>query len=289
MSDPSFILVIMERQEQTNPDLGLSNSGFSGLETETNSNAPNAGGLEDLSGISSRLQRLEWLDEIRQLVAKYALALDMRNMDALVSLFPTDVRVGKGRQGRTALKEWFDETLRHQFTGTAHVTGNHIIEFDDEFDDAGLGGAGWNAEPDRSGHPTARGVVYSRNEHECGDEWVIMTMMYWDNYELINDRWLFRRRLPLYWYATDLNKPPIGSAKMRWPGRERYDGGWEKFWPSWDKFWKTADADVSVPVDLSQSTEVGAAADTDLAEVDIARFLTYMRAGTTDLPSVRVR
>ena len=23
-------------------------------------------------------------------------------------------------------------------------------------------------------------------------------------------------------YATDLNKPPIGDMKMRWPGREPY-------------------------------------------------------------------
>jgi hypothetical protein len=36
--------------------------------------------------------------------------------------------------------------------------------------------------------------------------------------------WYFRRRLPCYWYATDLNKPPIGDSKMRWPGREPYDG-----------------------------------------------------------------
>ena len=36
--------------------------------------------------------------------------------------------------------------------------------------------------------------------------------------------WFFRRRLPCYWYATDLNKPPIGDQKMRWPDRASYDG-----------------------------------------------------------------
>ena len=60
--------------------------------------------------------------------------------------------------------------------------------------------------------------MYSKNEHECGAEWVIMQMLYWDDYERIDGRWYFRRRLPCYWYASDLNKPPIGDMKMRWPG-----------------------------------------------------------------------
>ena len=110
-----------------------------------------AGTLED------RVARLAATDEIRQLVAKYCLALDMRDLDALCGLFPADVRVSRDSSGRAALKAWFNDTLRNQFTGTAHVTGNHIIEFDT---------------PDH-----ARGVLYSRNEHETGDKWIIMTMM----------------------------------------------------------------------------------------------------------------
>lgn len=178
---------------------------------------------------AERLARLESLDEIRQLVAKYCLALDMRDLDALCGLFPEDVRVSREASGRQALKIWFDQTLREQFTGTAHVTGNHIIEFDDD--------------------ATARGLVYSRNEHETGDEWIIMTMMYWDRYERIDGRWLFRRRLPLYWYATDLNRPPIGANKMRWPDREPYEGGYADFFPAWRKFWSAGyDAESEVPV-----------------------------------------
>lgn len=165
----------------------------------------------------ARLERLESLDEIRQLAARYALSLDMRDLDAHVNLFAEDIQVGKERQGRAELKRWLDDTLRRQFTGTAHHIGNHIIEFED---------------PDH-----ARGVVYSKNEHETGPEWVIMQMMYYDNYERIAGRWYFRRRLPLYWYATDLNKPPLGDRKMRWPGREPYEGGWHSIWPSWQEFW----------------------------------------------------
>lgn len=182
---------------------------------------------------AERLARLESLDEIRQLVAKYCLALDMRDLDALCGLFPEDVRVSRDASGRRALKVWFDQTLREQFTGTAHVTGNHIIEFDDP--------------------ETARGLVYSRNEHETGDEWIIMTMMYWDCYERIAGRWMFRRRLPLYWYATDLNRPPIGANKMRWPDREPYEGGYADFFPAWREFWSAeyeVDSEVPAPAPL---------------------------------------
>jgi hypothetical protein len=201
----------------------------------------------------SRIDRVESRDAIRQLTAQYCLALDMRDLDALVNLFPEDVRVSRETHGRKALRTWFDETLRVQFTGTAHVTGNHIIEFDD------------------ADH--ARGLVYSRNEHETGPEWVIMTMMYWDQYERLAGRWLFRRRVPLYWYATDLNKPPIGDRKMRWPGREPYEGGWGDFWPSWKRFWSGAldlEADVAPPA-------------------PIEGFLAALRAGAPESLRVRVR
>ena len=86
--------------------------------------------MSEASDILARIDRLESLDEIRQLAAKYSLALDMRDLDALVNLFPEDVRVGRDNVGRAHFKQWMDETLRQQFTGTAHHIGNHIIEFE---------------------------------------------------------------------------------------------------------------------------------------------------------------
>jgi hypothetical protein len=37
--------------------------------------------------LAERIERLESIDEIRQLAAKYALSLDMRDLDAHVNLF----------------------------------------------------------------------------------------------------------------------------------------------------------------------------------------------------------
>jgi hypothetical protein len=211
-----------------------------------------------MMSLEERLHRLESIEEIRQLVAKYALSLDMRDLDAHVNLFAPDIRVSREETGRAALKKWLDDTLRLQFTGTSHQTGNHIIEFDD------------------SDH--ALGVVYSKNEHETpsdgGDEWVIMQMIYWDNYERIDGRWYFRRRLPCYWYATDLNKPPIGDQKMRWPDRMAYEGAYHELFPSWEKFWKNPPRDGVTP-------EVAPPA-------PLEEFLKTMRAGAPD-PRIRVR
>ena len=41
----------------------------------------------------------------------YALALDSRDMDMMVSLFTPDVRVGREERGRDALRVWFVKTL----------------------------------------------------------------------------------------------------------------------------------------------------------------------------------
>ena len=50
---------------------------------------------ETRQGLEERLDRLESIDEIRQLVAKYSLSLDMRDLDAHVNLFAQDIRVSR--------------------------------------------------------------------------------------------------------------------------------------------------------------------------------------------------
>ena len=202
--------------------------------------------------LEERIDRLESLDAIRQLPAKYALALDMRDMDAMVSLFPEDVKVGRKASGRLALRAYMDATLRAPFTGTSHHIGGHVIDFTD---------------PDH-----AQGIVYSKNEHETGEEWVIMQMMYADDYVREDGRWYFARRLPLYWYASDLNKPPIGPDKMRWPGTDWTEGNFHKLFPSFEDYWSRG-GDHGGPV-------------ADPAPLD--KFIATMRRGQA-APKVKVR
>ena len=170
--------------------------------------------------VQARLDRLESLEEIRQLVSKYALAIDCRDLDALVHLFVDDVQVGRDRHGRSALKEWYDDLLRHRFGQTAHLVANHIIEFD--------------------GIDRAHGVVYCRAEHEMGERFVIVLLQYYDDYERHDGRWLFRRHRPLYWYACDVTERPVGGRRLRWPDGDPADGDLPEWWPSWREFWEQA-------------------------------------------------
>ena len=100
-----------------------------------------------MSDLAARLDRIESRDAIRQLAFKYALAIDMRDMDGIVTLYVEDVKISKEESGRQALKRIFAEVVR-TFTTSVHAVANHLIEFDD---------------PD-----SAHGVVYCRCEHEVG-------------------------------------------------------------------------------------------------------------------------
>lgn len=179
--------------------------------------------------LQRRIERLEALDEIRQLAAKYAVALDMRDLDSLVNLFVEDVGVPGGRQGRAALRQWYDTELRRDLLGSAHGVHGHVIDVHD------------------GDHAT--GLVYSRNDLETGSVWVMELLAYLDAYERRDGRWFFLRRTPLFWYESDHTDPPIGPRKMRWPNTTAHDGGFHDAFPSWAEFRAsdTGRADAPVP------------------------------------------
>ncbi|RSU17188.1 nuclear transport factor 2 family protein [Sphingomonas koreensis] len=166
--------------------------------------------------IIARLGRIEAIEAIRQLAFGYALCVDARDLDALVSLYVDDVRVGEGKQGRPALRETFDAALR-QFTTSAHHVTNHLIEL--------LG-------PD-----DAIGLVSCRIEHEVGPDWVTASLLYHDRYARRNGIWLFRGRVQARLYATAQDDPRVGPAKMRWPGAPVAETGFYDPWPSWAEYW----------------------------------------------------
>ena len=168
--------------------------------------------------VEARLDRLESTEAIRQLVARYALATDSRDLDALVALFVDDVRVGTDGRGREALRQFFDASLRAVGVTILHV-GNHIIDFDD---------------PDH-----ARGVVYCRGEVQVNDQWIIQAIQYRDTYERRDRAWYFVRRKHLLWYGAELGQSPIGLPPANWP--EHHTGGGELpgEWDTWQEFWRT--------------------------------------------------
>jgi len=172
------------------------------------------------SDVTARLDRLESVESIRQLACRYALALDVRDLDAVVSLYVDDIRVGSHR-GRAALRAVFDRVLRG-FTTTSHQVQNHVIEFDDV--------------------DHAQGLVTCRCEHEVaspssGPRWVVLQNLYHDRYERRDGHWYFRARVQNRLYATSIEDPPVGPLKDRWPDQPPSAAPFHAPFDVWREFW----------------------------------------------------
>jgi hypothetical protein len=169
--------------------------------------------------LALRLDRMESTDAIRQLVSRYGMLIDCRDIDALVDLFVPDVRVSRTEHGHAALRTLLVHLLS-QFTTSIHFVGNHTIDFVD------------------ADH--AQGKVYSKVEHEYGEQWIVMGIQYWDRYERRDGRWLFTGRQIKHWYAVDHLERPTGLDKTRWTvtGPATVPEVYE----SWHRFWADAPA-----------------------------------------------
>jgi ketosteroid isomerase-like protein len=160
----------------------------------------------------SPLERVVAHDAIRQLVARYAVALDGRDFDAVAALFVDDVRVGPDAQGRAALAEYLRDSVADLGVTMLNV-GTHLIDLDD------------------ADHGT--GVVYCRGELQVDDRWIVQAIQYRDRYERRDDRWWFVRRQHLLWYGRDVGTSPVGLPPANWP--EHHTGwGEPERWARWE-------------------------------------------------------
>jgi hypothetical protein len=170
-----------------------------------------------VSGALAPIERAVARDEIRQLAYRYALAIDSRDLDLLVSLFVPDVRVGRERSGREALREFFAESLGAIGVSILFV-GNHLIDFDSA--------------------QSARGVVYCRGQIQDGARWIEQAIQYRDAYALRDGAWLFTRRDHLLWYGVESDLRPLDQEPANWPASHTGRGTLPEAWPSWGAFWK---------------------------------------------------
>ena len=154
-------------------------------------------------------------DEIRQLVARYAIAVDSRDLDALVGLFVEDVRVGREGRGRDALRRSFETSLRGIGVSILHV-GTHAIDvLDDEH---------------------ATGLVYCKGEVEDGNRWVHQAIVYRDTYARRDGHWFFVRRVHELFYGVEVRNPR-DQPPADWPLHHEGRGTMPESWESWRRFW----------------------------------------------------
>jgi hypothetical protein len=178
--------------------------------------------MTETTSLENRIERVEAQLAIQQLPPRYALAVDSRDLDGLVGLFAPDVDCGRWGKGREALKRFYEPTLRGFYRSHHQICG-HVIDL--------LG-------PDE-----ARGTTYCRAEHEDMDRWFVMSICYFDEYQRVDGRWCFKRRMEQHWYSADHpERPNDGDGFQRWPRYtgSRYQPALPQHWPSWKAYWDNA-------------------------------------------------
>lgn len=176
----------------------------------------------DATGGGDLAATVEWLsahEQIRQLASHYAVAIDSRDLDALVGLFIDDVRVGRDTYGRDALKASFDESLRGIGVSMLNV-GTHAIDLVD------------------ADHAT--GNVYCHGQIQDGDRWIHQFILYRDAYERRGGRWYFVRRIHELWYGEQAPTSPLALPAANWPEHHDGSGTVPGSWPTWVAFWGDA-------------------------------------------------
>lgn len=180
--------------------------------------------------LEQRIDRLESLHAIQQLPVRYALAVDGRDLDEWVGLFVEDVWCGRAGHGRDVLRGLIDGMIR-TFYRSIHQICGHRIDFQD------------------ADHAT--GAVYCRAEHEDAQGWIVMAIVYFDEYERRDGRWYFVRRREKHWYATDWQKRPTAPFND-WPGRDLPPNLPDGF-ASWPDFWDGSDVSALTAMAVKRS------------------------------------
>ncbi|MFF5989443.1 nuclear transport factor 2 family protein [Prauserella flavalba] len=173
--------------------------------------------------LDERLRRVEARTAIEELVTRYAMAFDDRDLDLLGECFTTDgafVSVGGRVQGRAALMEYYSERLR-QYGPSYHVP--HRLVLDELTDDA------------------ARGVVLAHSELMVDGGLFLAAHRYRDLYRFENARWRIAERAVEFLYGApmrDLLHLDPASPRRRWPGAEPVEADIPESLPTWKAFYQ---------------------------------------------------
>jgi ketosteroid isomerase-like protein len=177
--------------------------------------------------LEQRLRRLEDRVEIGELVTRYGLVMDDRDVDAMPDLFTPDVRVRSAdgvmdARGRDAAVAMF----RGRFTvlgPSNHFTHDRLVEFDADDDDCATGLVLSHAEMQRKGQP------------------MLAAMRYHDVYRRWQGRWCFAERVLSFMYYV----PTAEYLDAFGPGLDRrmraYDhavpADWPEQLPTWQRYY----------------------------------------------------
>jgi ketosteroid isomerase-like protein len=178
------------------------------------------------SDLERRVQRLEDIEEIRALAARYTFAVDNRELAAIEACFALDA-VFRSRDGvmnavgRKAIMRQFEGRFSVLGPG-AHYTHDHVVWIDGQRNDRARGLVSSHAELVRNGRP------------------MIASLRYEDEYVREDGRWVFAERLLsfLYYLNTADYLKYLGERKRMRAYEEPRDADFPEALPSWRAYYK---------------------------------------------------
>ena len=183
--------------------------------------------MTDLAALERRIRRLEDREAIAELIARYCLVMDNRDMDSMPALFTPDfvVRSADGVMN-TVGREAAVEMFRGRFLvlgPSNHFTHDRILTFDD-------------ADPDR-----ASGFVLAHAEMNRKQQPMLAAIRYDDRYRRHEGRWKFASRSLAFMYYVptadylDAFGPGIGKRNRAYDTAVAAD--WPEQLPTWRKYY----------------------------------------------------
>lgn len=184
-----------------------------------------------MTDLETRLAAVESRLEIQELAARYARAVDSRDLGALGELFAPTTSFGEHGLGAAGARAFYRIVLQGFYRSFHQIAGQVITDLE---------------------VAAARGTVYCRAEHEDGDNWVVNLMVYFDRYVRVDGRWFFLGRRPRFLFVGDVGEIPRAIDFNRWPGREgrfsvelpQSDASWGSYW---SEFPEARDKVTSLP------------------------------------------
>lgn len=159
-----------------------------------------------MADIDDRLRKIEDRFELQDLVARYFVASDDDDLDALAAMFaPDGIFEGPGFSGGTNRDEVMDfvRAFRANVGSTIHTPHYQLIEFVDA--------------------NRATGIVGAHIELAFGDETYVGAFRYYDIYAREEGRWRFARRELRTVHVgpwRDVGNSLTAERAIRWPGAE---------------------------------------------------------------------
>lgn len=160
-------------------------------------------------------------DQIRDLAARYSLAVDDHDIESVLATFTDDgvfEVAGKELRGRAELRAFYVDTMDRYHT-MLHTPEIHLITVADTV--------------------CATGIMTGHAELAVHDTLVMSAFRYRDTYLNVGGNWLFDRRRVSFMYALPFESMGAsfrGTKRIRWPQARYLEADYPESAPTWDTY-----------------------------------------------------